>query len=875
MKKTFFAFLATIPLLLSSCNGLSAESVEQSDHFSIEANSTVYHTDVSDTQQVKISVAAGAVLKEHPISRLRVVADSNECYANFVKVKDEDAYYFVPRMKGRDTIKAMIGDLVSDNTIVITAKDTEASVAENLENVLDTKGGVVFGQEYDIGIAASEASSYQIQGADGIVRINSEGKLDICGIGQGKLKLMQGSSVVFDGRYTVYNSVLATKIKEDLISQGKIESKSSLVTNDLLSFIKSLDLEGELVNDPSASYGVKYLNKLEVLNLSDNGLSDASFISSISTLKELDLSNNNFSNISSIVENENLEYLNLSNNSLSEITKLQFLYKIKELDLSDNFITDISPLSSSYSLVSLKLNNNRIQNFRDSLSGLEDLRELYVGNCGIPFTDIISLRYLPNITSLDISGTDPTLENLSRLSRLEKLILEHCNLGDKNLSALNNLVDLKFLDISNNDIDAEAYGSGLDSGRLTKIETLAMGGNAFDNIPDLSGFTQLKKLDLSYSYNLVDLSSLNGLPIAELMLDNSNSLDPTSFLNLLNSLTALEKLSVVGGFSYINEALYNQLVGEVESGNLKLRFLDRDYIDNLTISNYKRCVLFSLSSLLNLCTLEDNAYVIPDFGDSRQLILSLVNDTDVSATSPYKFVIGRTLSRLDIFGNVYTTYDLRFSVSNRNESTFTFGFHNFKDAISVNEPLISSAVGSKIVITGDGESSLCGATLQENPTSLISCYDIYIKYPKYPNTSLIIRGFTGAKGTKGKNADTNDMSVKNGKVGHKGGTAIDCNFISIRVSGAKIYGGTGGEGGDGGKSTAGPIAIISEYRAGGKGGNGGDGGTCIRCVKYEILDQSILFGGPGGKGGTGGQGLDKKASDGGTGATGETIVMVR
>ena len=56
--------------------------------------------------------------------------------------------------------------------------------------------------------------------------------------------------------------MLATKIKEDLISQGKIANKAALVTHDLLDYITELDMTGELVNDPQASFGIKYFKNL-------------------------------------------------------------------------------------------------------------------------------------------------------------------------------------------------------------------------------------------------------------------------------------------------------------------------------------------------------------------------------------------------------------------------------------------------------------------------------------------------------------------------------------------------------------------------------------------------------------------------------------
>lgn len=351
MKKILSILLITSFFALSACDAFGGDQNKE-DHFSIEANNTVYNLEKGGYDQIKITIAKGAVLKNHSSDKIKGYTETNTCDGEFILDSSSDEiFYFMPKKEGEAIIKAKIGTLESDNALTIVATYSDTSISTKMQEVLDTKGGVVLGQEYNIGIPKANASQYRIDGADGIVKINSDGKLEVCGFGQGKLKLVKGTETVFDGRYTVYNSVLATKIKEDLISQKKIESKSSLVTNDLFAFIKSLDLSGELINDPTASFGVKYLKNLETLNLSDNNLTDASFISSISTLKHLNLSNNAFSDISSVVENENLEFLDLSNNALQDITKLQFLYKIKSLDLSDNKITDISPLRNKKSLM--------------------------------------------------------------------------------------------------------------------------------------------------------------------------------------------------------------------------------------------------------------------------------------------------------------------------------------------------------------------------------------------------------------------------------------------------------------------------------------------------------------------------------------------
>mgnify|MGYP003297247491 CR=1 FL=1 len=48
----------------------------------------------------------------------------------------------------------------------------------------------------------------------------------------------------------------------------------------------------------------------------------------------------------------------------------------------------------------------------------------------IPFSSNISLKYLSNLSYLDVSGTTPNLQTVAGLSQLKTLILEDCKLGD-------------------------------------------------------------------------------------------------------------------------------------------------------------------------------------------------------------------------------------------------------------------------------------------------------------------------------------------------------------------------------------------------------------------------------------------------------------
>lgn len=847
-------------VLLASTGVLASCDYFEKNNFSIHASSNVYYLDLDN--QVKFSVADYHFNDyEGNISSLEIayyVEEPNEVNASIQNG------IFTASSLGKVNVKATIPefDLVSENSVQIITRYSDSKISDNVQQVLDNRP--IFGYSYDIGINPKEASDYSISGANGILRLDSIGQLEIYGIGAGTLQIKSGAgTTVFDGRYSVYNSILCTKIKEVLIEKAIISGMSSNVTNDMLTNIIELNLSGELINDPSASYGIKYLTKLKSIDLSYNHISDLSFVETLTTLETVNLSYNEIDKIDYIVENQNLKHLDLSHNNVSDLRKMQYIHEIEYLDLSHNEITDINYLSSIYSLKSLFLNNNKVVNFKDSLSGLSGLVELGVGYCGITFSDIRSLNYLKNLTYLDISGTDPSLDSVATLTKLTTLILRDCKLyAGKDLTLINSLSNLVKLDISENGIDDEKYGYGLDSSRLPEIEYLGIGGNDFISIPDLSGFDKLKELDVSNSYNLLSLAIIDSLDIETLILDECNSINTSdggiSYQASINNMLSLKRLSIVSGFNYMTERLFTFLKSKVDGG-MEIRLFDGRWINSDTIENYSKSIYFTMDDLLSIGVqhIDSNNYTLKLVDASREVILSLVNDNSGQDTLPYRFYIPKEIFKVSVYGNKYRKYGISFHVNDRKESSITLDFHDFDDlAASGSGPIIKSAVGSKLIINSYGVTNLYSTEKMSNAKvnvngqkgyNAIECYDIYLNNKDYKNdTSLLsIRGTNGGKGGNGDD---------NGKwePGHggDGGAGIRCHSLYILTTGIKVY---GGKGGDGGKGAGGVV-----WARGADGGNGGQGGNAVE-YSYAIFNESDLDISKSFIGGTGGTGGDISA----------------
>lgn len=839
MKQTFhriLSLLLTVATLLSLVTALPLFA-------SAEDEEITYPTEVGDIY------VDGAVSTKDAIYLLQYLA-------NMVTIPEEHLF----------AANTYVGDDKADGTPAINTKDAilllqylakmevqlgdptkplpsaplnDAGIAERLQEVLES--GLNLGNTYDIGITAATRSRYTLEGADGFLCLNEDGFLEVIGIKGRSTRLHVRNSEgeeIFNFFYTVENSILCTNIKLILLEKGLIQSRSDDVPHAMLSEITAMDLSGVLINDPSSVLGVRYLTSLTELDLSNNEIVDVSFIESFENLVKLNLENNHLSSIDYILENRGLKELDVSGNEISDIHNLRYMDSIQRLDLSDNLVTDIGPLSTMYDLKALHLNNNPLTSFKDPLSGLENLRELAVGYCNISFDDIISLRYLGELSYLDISGTDPTLHTIATLTNLRTLVMENCYLATKDISLLNSLVNLEELSIANNAIKKEGYGTGLSAEALVNLHTLYLGGNAFNDVPDFTGFTALKHLDLTYSYDLLSIDSLAALPLETLILDHCTSLSVedggVGFLNTVNAMPALKNLSIVSGMNFVTRESYNALEAKVKAGELTLRFLTDRWLDNTSIENYTKVLYFSVDELIADSELqEDGSYTVTFVNPARQIVLSLLNDPK-TLTTPYTFNIPSGFFQMDIYGSKFdeNVYNFKINVQERRETSFTLGLYDFKTKTYDSAP-VTAQVGSKLIVNAmRGNCKLMGqdSTPYRPSESAIVAYDVFLSVNTEIPSTLTVSGGSGHHGAHGITSSApGDSDEKTGKPGGHASHAIVAHNVTLETAGITVSGGSGGNGGNGGDGKFHVINMVNYGLNGGAAGNGGNAGAGIYC----------------------------------------------
>ena len=164
-------------------------------------------------------------------------------------------------------------------------------------------------------------------------------------------------------------------------------------------------------NEVSDDAEIKFLGNLQVLNFANNKLDNHyTSIETLYNLTNLDLSGNNVQDLNSldtylknVQENKktvNLTELTLANNSLNNIELLSKFSTLQKLNISNNDITDISYISPNKALNTLNISGNNIEDIT-VVAGLSGIRILYMSNNLIeniqPITNL-------SLTTLDISG---------------------------------------------------------------------------------------------------------------------------------------------------------------------------------------------------------------------------------------------------------------------------------------------------------------------------------------------------------------------------------------------------------------------------------------------------------------------------------------
>ena len=277
---------------------------------------------------------------------------------------------------------------------------------------------------------------------------------------------------------TIPDPNLRSAIEEAL---GK--TKGAAITRADMQTLTKFEGEGRGIQNLT---GIEFAENLELLDLSDNEVSDLSPLAGLTHLKVLDLSHTAISDVSVLAGLTNLVKLHLNSTAISDVSALAGLTNLIRLDLSHTAISDVSALAELTHLKVLDLDNTAISDV-SALAGLTHLKVLYLDNTAI--SDVSALAGLTNLVKLSLyNAAISDVSALAGLTNLVELYLNENAISD--VSALAGLINLKVLYLNENAISDVSALAG-----LTNLVELWIDRN---RIADFAPITEVVKNLRSY-----------------------------------------------------------------------------------------------------------------------------------------------------------------------------------------------------------------------------------------------------------------------------------------------------------------------------------------------------------------------------------------
>lgn len=270
--------------------------------------------------------------------------------------------------------------------------------------------------------------------------------------------------------------------------------------------VTELDLSGCDVHDISL---LSVCTKLKKLDLSDNSISDISALVDIPELAELDLSNNRISDISPLMSVSKLTYLNLAGNRIKSVAALQDLTSLTELNLSSNELGGIAAVGRLTNLKTLWMDDTGLKDASlEELYGLKNLKKLSIkDNSELSEAAVTTLQ--KKLSGCTISHSELKREIVlgGKSFACDAETVEANGLGLSDISKVSGFSNVKHLDLSNNSISRLSPLS-----QLKTLETLDLSNN---RISDVSALTSLKNLkQLWLGRNSISAEQLQSLKAA-------------------------------------------------------------------------------------------------------------------------------------------------------------------------------------------------------------------------------------------------------------------------------------------------------------------------------------------------------------------------
>ncbi|KAM9333493.1 uncharacterized protein KZ484_018504 [Pholidichthys leucotaenia] len=451
-----------------------------------------------------------------------------------------------------------------------------------------------------------------------------------------------------------------------------------------LPVLKQLDLNRNFLKHiDSCSFA--NLTSLTKLNLNRNHLHELEkhVFAGLSCLVELRINSNAIRHVefTSFESMTRLSFLDLSHNKLKRITNvqliLQHLPNLKELLLKDNTLTTFNSYemtNSSLALEALDLSQNSLSIFRLTADIFPNLTRFNIGGYSRKQQmtwDVKNMTFLSQVSSLDISGLQMTLEGMITLlqmvnssltilrmnsmkNRFTTLINIACTIPtmsklqlkqDKLISVrtylLKQCVNVKELDLANNRITKIDNDSFI---ALRSLRILSLSRNNLTSVPTaIRNLSILAELDLSTNkinkLRCDDFAGLTGLRKLSLYQNSIPYLEECVFKDLV-------QLQVLK----LQNSQISQLTGAFRRYLPNLRQL---HLNGNKLTHIKQGEFKGLQSLQNLSLVENQIQTLEDksFIGLTNLTNLLLQQNSIRKINNLTFIGLINLRRLDLSYN--------------------------------------------------------------------------------------------------------------------------------------------------------------------------------------------------------------------------------
>lgn len=455
---------------------------------------------------------------------------------------------------------------------------------------------------------------------------------------------------------------------------------------------------------------------------------------------------------------------------------------------------------------------------------------------------------------LEFIGLRPTRTRV-RLYRGDTLVYEGmCSMAESpfNSRILGSLVASGHIPSVHADVPASLLAT------VTSLDLTGIPTRSMDDYAVLDYFPHLEELNLTRT-SLYDLSFLDGRDtVRTLIIDNcvriGNHNGGLGFYNTLESLTALEHISMKGSVGALDRECYNILLTFVARGAFTAEILEGLTLDAANAYDASESVFLTFDELRTHLAANDGK-LVPHEGYTHA-ILSLTRELNDLSWTYVRINTGSGVNLLELYGMGGCTYGTSILASNAlclnlydyemdaYQSFGNDGIYHFGSELRVRAMRgACSIIGAS---GGNGYKAACG---------IESTSKVYLA--AYNGATLTVKGGNGASGKYGNSDGSNpsySSSAKHGGDGGDGGHGVYADYVCIETAGITLVGGNGGRGGDGADGS--DVNIFDGGYNAGDGGDGGDGGYALFIKSYDVLASSGVellsaSGGGAGSGGTG------------------------